>query len=326
MKYQFIILVTSLCLICFSQIVQAQHLHVDVQDKGIAVMSGERLLLFYQTQKAFVPDGVDNAFSKSGFIHPLNTLSGETLTRIHPEDHYHHYGIWGPWTKTSIAGRSVDFWNLGDQKGRVEFDSILSVQENGDWVEINVRQKHQEMMSSGTYRVAMWEELLIRVKSPESKKYQVEYISKLSPQNQNIVLEAYRYGGGIGFRARADWGADNSTIITSKDLLRNEVDGKDAEWVLIKGSINSSEVKAGLLLMSHPGNWTHPEPLRVWPEDAEGGKGNVFLNFTPTRNEAKTLEVGKTYTLRYGIVVFDEDLSVEESKHHFNNFKNSEAK
>lgn len=321
MKYQFRILVTILCLIGLSQIVQAQQLHVDVQDKGIAVMSGERLLLFYQTQKAFVPDGVDNAFSKSGFIHPLNTLSGETLTRIHPEDHYHHYGIWGPWTKTSIAGRSVDFWNLGDQKGRVEFDSILFIQENGDWVEIKVRQKHQEMMTSGTYRVAMWEELLIRVKSPENQKYQVEYVSKLSPQNQNIVLEAYRYGGGIGFRARADWGADNSSITTSTGLTRNEADGKAAEWVLVKGRTNSPETKSGILLMSHPNNWTHPEPLRVWPEDAEGGKGNVFINFTPTRNEAKTLEVGKEYTLRYGLVIFDGEMNAEDSIREFEKYR-----
>ncbi len=80
-----------------------QGLHFQMTEKGIGIYNDTQLLLFYQTQKAFVPDGVDNALSKSGFIHPLNTPSGETLTWIHPEDHYHHYGIWGPWTKTNIA-------------------------------------------------------------------------------------------------------------------------------------------------------------------------------------------------------------------------------
>ncbi|TVP48130.1 MAG: hypothetical protein EA341_11635 [Mongoliibacter sp.] len=297
-----------------------QGLHIQMEEKGIGIYNNTQLLLFYQTQKAFVPDGVDNALSKSGFIHPLNTLSGETLTRIHPEDHYHHYGIWGPWTKTNIAGRQVDFWNIGDLTGRVEFDSLLSITEGENYVEIKVRQDHQEIMGNGTYRTALLEELVIRVHAPKDNSYQVDYTSKLSPQNQNVLLEQYRYGGGLGFRARADWGGNNSRILTSEGKNRAEADGSLAEWLLVQGPGLSPEKDCGLLIMSHPQNKTHPEPIRTWEEDAEGGQGNVFINFTPTRHDSWLLEVGKEYQLQYGLVVFDGVLEKEEADQYFQEF------
>jgi hypothetical protein len=296
---------------------RSQQISIKSEEKGIGIYADHQLLIFYQTVKEPVPRGVDSIFSKSGFLHPVNTLSGQTLTRIQPEDHYHHYGIWGPWTKTSIEDRNVDFWNIGDGTGRVEFDSLISCEVKEEFAEITVLQKHWDVQGN---QIAMREVLTIRVWKPSSNHYLLEYTSRVTALVK-IKLEDYRYGGGLGFRGRADWHSENSKISTSEGLDRAEADGSLAEWLLLQGPTRSIHEKGGLLIMSHPENWSHPEPVRVWPKDSEGGKGNVFINFSPTRNEAKTLEPGNEYTLRYGLVIFDGDLSEDESAWEFEKYR-----
>src|SRR5690606_29275997 len=65
-------------------------------------------------------------FSLSGFIHPLTSPQGEVLTRIQPPDHWHHYGIWNPWTQTEFEGDTVDFWNVGSRQGRVRSTGVIA--------------------------------------------------------------------------------------------------------------------------------------------------------------------------------------------------------
>ena len=65
-------------------------------------------------------------YDRSGFIHPLWSPTGSVLTHIHPDDHYHHIGIWMPWTKTKFEGKETDFWNLGAGQGTVRFKRFLS--------------------------------------------------------------------------------------------------------------------------------------------------------------------------------------------------------
>ncbi|MDA3821597.1 MAG: PmoA family protein, partial [Bacteroidales bacterium] len=73
----------------------------------------------YRRSELLPPEGVDMKYKRSGYIHPLVSPGGEVLTRIQPPDHYHHYGIWNPWTKTHINGREIDYWNLGKGQGTV---------------------------------------------------------------------------------------------------------------------------------------------------------------------------------------------------------------
>src|SRR5690606_22118201 len=81
---------------------------------------GRRLLTYHYTVKA-PPEGVDPLYARSGYIHPLYTPAGNVLTRIQPPDHYHHYGLWNPWTRVSYGGKEYDLWNLKDHKGTVRF-------------------------------------------------------------------------------------------------------------------------------------------------------------------------------------------------------------
>lgn len=319
MRFKAIIWVMLWCnvpLTGFSQSVSLQE-----RDSSIAFMLDEIPVLVYQKSKAAVPLGVDTIYSKSGFIHPLRTASGQILTRIQPVDHYHHYGIWGPWTKTNIQHREVDFWNLGDAKGRVEFDRVLEKREDELGAEILVRQNHWDLTSPPSTSLAMLENLKIRVEPLPSGRFQVDYITEFTNQlDVSILFEAYRYGGGIAFRAREDWGSENSMILTSEGKNREDSDEAKARWVLVSGNTNSSQGSSGLLILSHPENFDHPEPLRVWPEDSYEGIGNVFLNFTPTRFNSLEILPGKTYGLQYRLIVFDGKLTISEAEEYWKSF------
>ena len=37
--------------------------------------------------------------------------------------------------------------------------------------------------------------------------------------------------------------------------------------------------EGGIVMLSHPANYNHPEPLRIWDKKANGGRGDVFANF-----------------------------------------------
>jgi len=60
----------------------------------------------------------------------------------------------------------------------------------------------------------------------------------------------------------------------------------------------------GAVMMSYPANYNHPEPLRIWPEDMNG-RGDMFANFSPTKNKSWLLQPGKDYLLRYRFLVFN---------------------
>ena len=73
--------------------------------------------------------------------------------------------------------------------------------------------------------------------------------------------------------------------------------------------------------MSHPGNRSHPEPMRMWPPDMNGGKENMFFEFCPIRHQAWVLEKGKKYILRYRMVVFDGAMSAERAEQYWKGFE-----
>lgn len=281
----------------------------------------DQIVLTYQKTKVPVPEGVKEAYSKSGFIHPMTSPSGQVLTRIQPKDHYHHYGIWGPWTRATISGREVDFWNLADEKGRVDFDHVISKKQAGGAAELNVRQNHYDLKAPESERIAIEEDLRIKLKPADKGRYLVDYTSTISTKiDGGILLDDYRYGGGLGLRATEVWGSDNSTILTSNGDQRKTADGTEAKWVLITGQTDAPEGKSGILILSHNTNKAHPEPLRVWPEDNYDRKGNVFVEFTPIRHESWEILPKKKYTLKYRMIVFDGELSAEEAENYWRAF------
>lgn len=289
--------------------------------EGIRLVYKDKPLLNYQTAIVYPPDGVDPVFRKSGFIHPLWSPSGEILTRIQPPDHYHHYGLWGPWAHTHINGRFVDFCNLGEGLATVRFSGLLNEEEGPVYSRFIALQEHVDFGYKGEDQVALNEFLTVQVwhVDPEGKSWMVDYTTTInSPLDSGLILDAYRYGGGIGMRFTEKWHKDNCTVLTSEGDDRLTADGTKAKWCIIEGESNYG--RSGILIMSHPTNRAHPEPMRVWPINANGGRGDMFFEFCPIRHDSWIIKRGKSYTLKYRMVVFDGQITVEEAENYWKAF------
>ncbi len=293
---------------------------VQTEDE-LTITEEGRPVLTYRIGEQMPPEGVDPLFRRSGFIHPLRSPGGEVLTQIQPSDHYHHYGIWGPWTKTRIGDREIDYWNLGKGEGTVRARAILTSSTGPDHAAFTALQSHIDLGHEEGERVTMDEFYEVRYLGEEqgAPRYTVDITSIFrNVIEDTIVFEAYRYGGGLGFRATERWNAGNSSVLTSEGEERVTADGTRARWCLVEGESSVEEGRSGILFMSHPDNREHPEPMRVWPEDAQGGA--LFFEFCPIRYREWVIEPGKDYTLKYRLVVFDGSLSAEQAENYWNQF------
>ncbi|MCK0146145.1 PmoA family protein [Arenibacter sp. F26102] len=289
---------------------------------NLQLSKGSIPLLTYRYGMTYPPEGVDSIFRKSGYLHPLLAPSGDTLSRIQPPDHYHHYGIWGPWTHTQIEGERVDFWNLVERQGTVLFKDFNDTYSGAVYGGFNARQEHINLKASADKRIALNEDLDVKVWDlGRPDRYMVDYTSNFnSPLGNGILFEAYRYGGGLGMRFTERWHKDNCTVLTSEGNDRLTADGTNARWCMVTGESVDGAGTNGVLFLSYPENRSHPEPMGIWPIDGNGGRGDMFFEFCPIRHEEWKIEPNKDYSLKYRMVVFDGKLTVEEAESYWKSF------
>lgn len=294
------------------------------KDGDLLISNNNRPVLNYRYGMTFPPKGVDSYFKKSGYIHPLLTPKGDTLTRIQPPDHYHHYGIWGPWTHTQINGQQVDFWNLGDHKGTVLFMEFKNIESGNVFSSFTASQEHIDFITEQNPQVALNEELnVILWDLNRADRYMFDYKSRFStPLEKGMLFEAYRYGGGIGMRFTERWYKNNCSVLTSEGKDRLTADGTNARWCIVSGESADGQGTNGILFMSHPSNRMHPEPMRIWPVDANEGRGDMFFEFCPIRHKEWGIEYGVEYELNYRIVVFEDNLTPDEAEAYWQAFAN----
>jgi hypothetical protein len=282
-----------------------------IENGSLTIHSDDKNFLRYNFKTVYPPQGIDTAFKRSGFIHPLWTPTGKILTRIQPPDHYHHYGIWNPWTHVLFEGDTVDFWNIKGRKGTVRFGNFISVTSGPVYAEYQALHEHVAF-KSGREKVALNELHTVRVYRPANgqNNYNVDITIQLNCASTSpfLILE-YRYAG-LGWRATEKWKKENSEVLTSEGKTRKDADGTTARWSIIQGALDNDY--GGAVMMSYPTNYNHPEPVRIWPEDSNGGE--MFAMFAPTKTKDWLLEPGKTYVLHYRFTVFSGHFTKEQAE------------
>ena len=294
------------------------HMQAKAEDGVLVIYAKDRKLLGYQYATLPAPAGIDAAYQRSGFIHPLWSPQGQVLTQIQPADHYHHYGIWNPWAHTVFEGDTVDFWNLGGRQGTVRFANFISITNGQVFSEYQALHEHVVFKKDGGEKIALRELQSVRVYQPGNPDYYIAdfTIAMSCAGTSPLRLLEYRYGG-LGWRATEQWHKDNSEVLTSEGKTRNEADGTKARWCMVQGEVD--EGHAGIVVMSHPTNYNHPEPLRIWPEN-QNSRGEIFVNFSPTKDMAWQLEPGRRYVLKYRLVVFNGRFTKEKAESAWQNY------
>ena len=290
--------------------------------RSLTIHANNKSLLKYVYATHYPPAGVDTAFKRSGFIHPLYTPHGQVLTRINPKDHYHHYGLWNPFTRIFFEGDTLDFWNLKDRKGTVQFANLNGITEGAVFGGYEVHQQHIAFKKDGTQKLCLNEQQSVRIYKPATNSDY--YIADISitlrcAGDSPVVFPQYRYGG-FAWRATEEWTPENSTMLTSEGKIRRETDATRARWLLVQGSLGQD--KGGMVIFSSPNNFNHPEQIRTWAGDNNGEKG-VFLNFSPIKDRSWTLLPGQDYTQQYRLLVFNGTLSAATAEAAWQQYANA---
>ncbi|MBN1388184.1 MAG: PmoA family protein [Bacteroidales bacterium] len=280
-----------------------------INDANLRITQNGKEVLQYNHSVHYPPAGVDTVFRRSAFIHPLWSPSGNILTRINPPDHYHHYGIWNPWTKVHYRKKEIDFWNLNKGQGTVKFNGYVSTSSGNVFAGFRSLHNHvifEEEGRESNILNEIWDVRAWNINiNTTSQVYLVDLLSLLSCATEDtVILDTYRYGGGIGYRASASLTRENSRVTTSAGYKRADADATRARWANVRGSFTDS-ITAGIVFFSHPSNRDHPEPMRVWPSDSNGGRGDMFFEFSPIRHNKWILEPGKRYRQKYRMLIYD---------------------
>jgi len=289
-----------------------KQINATIKDGSLTIEADNKNLLRYWYTTVNPPAGIDSSFKRSAFIHPLWTPHGQELTRIQAPDHYHHYGIWNPWTHVLFEGDTLDFWNLKGRKGTVRFGKFASVTNGAIFSEFKAIHEHVAFKKDKTEKVALNELQTVRVYRPENNQdyFMVDITIELNCASESPfqILE-YRYAG-LGWRATEKWKKDNSEVLTSEGKTRRDADGATARWCIIQGALDNDY--GGAVMMSYPSNYNYPEPMRIWPEDSN--QGEMFAMFAPTKNKDWLLKPGQVYALNYRFVVFNGKFSKEKAE------------
>ncbi len=272
------------------------------------ILYGDTKVLRYNHAVVPPPAGQSDLYKRSGFIHPLWSPAGSVLTNIHAPDHIHHLGIWMPWTHTEFEGKSVDFWNLKEGQGTVRFVKYLATTDGPVYGGFQVEQEHVALKTAEGEKVVLKEEWDVRVYNvggPGKGYWLWDFKS-----TQRCVADSplrqveYRYGG-FGFRGAAEWDEQTAEYLTSEGKTRKDGHATRARWCDTSGKIKEWE---GVTFYSHPGNFRHPEPMRIWPE------GQVFFNWAPSQAGDWEMKPGEDHVFRYRLYVHEGKVNVADAE------------
>lgn len=287
---------------------------ITLQDDGKSIhfLSGDSVIMTYRYALMPVPEGVSQIYSRSGFVHPLKTPSGNLLSRIQPPDHYHHYGLWHPWTHTTFDGEEIDFWNLNKGQGTVKHREIVKWSQGSLFSELTVLLDH--VIHPGRGEKTVLKELRtyrLWAPAPSGNYYTLDVIYHMNPSaSEPLTINEYRYQG-FSLRGPTHWSDDNVKLLTSEGYSKSDGNATRARWIKIHGPgdrIGNSTV----VFMTNPANFNFPEQIRIWPTGTNGGKENVFINFNPAQDRDWVLKPGQTYTLQYRVIMADQDFTTEQ--------------
>lgn len=272
-------------------------------DLRIQTASGQQRMTYHAAPTPLPRAGLDPAYIRGAYIHPLVTPGGYRVTEDYPRNHIHHHGVWFPWTKTEFQGRHPDFWNMGQGQGSVVWVGTDRAFSGDSANGFEVRHQFLDYTNPIRNTVALEESWEVVVYQYEDTRGDMDFwmFDLVSRQQcataDPLKLPEYHYGG-LGFRGRDEWdGKPNAQFLTSygeKD--RDKGNFTRGRWVDMSGEADGQY--GGVTILCHPDNFRAPQPMRLHPTEP-------FMCYAPSQLGDWAIEPGKEYVSRYRFVVHD---------------------
>lgn len=275
------------------------------EGKQVVIRSGDAVILRYQAEPGPLPrPEIPRKFTRGGYIQAIFTPSGRLVTNDFPADHLHHHGVWSPWTKTEFEGRHPDFWNMGDETGKVEFVALDEVWEKDGKAGFSARHKFVDLGVQPPKNVLLetWQVAATRTDAG----FTIDFtITQRCASASKLTLPTYHYGG-FGFRGNAAWNRPaNCRFLSNNGITdRRKLNTQRVRWCWMGGEVDGKT--CGVTLLCHPANFRFPQPVRANPDQP-------FFCFAPQQLGEMQIQPGEDYQSRYRLLVSDGEPDAERA-------------
>ena len=234
------------------------------------------------------------------FFFPVLAANGTPVTADHygQKEHPHHNSLWVGHGEVNGA----DHWGLHDDKSpkqrhirfeKVEGDTIM---EDLEWEGTD----HQPILKERrTMRFVVF---------PDSARG-IEFTLQFTPIDGPVTFGDTKEAGLVSVRVSDAIPTDHPVLTNSRGAHGEKATwGRPANWCDISGQINGKEY--GIAAFDHPNNPRHPTRwhVREYGLLAANPFGlSYFDKGTPRHTGDLTIELGKTVTFRYEVVVHEGD-------------------
>jgi len=285
-------------------------------------LRGQPVLEYIKTEKP-VPDGVEPHFSRSGYIHPVYTPTGQELTGDFPADHAHQHALFFAWTKAGFNGQRVDFWNQAKDLGSIEFREVVNLTRDERKVSFSVKHAFKVKVDD-KWMDALHEVWTVTVHQTPADHFLFDIISvQHCASDKPLNLAEYHYGG-MAIRGNYQWlkeKEDHSIhpgdvqYLTSEGKDRWEGNHSRPNWVAFTGKIDSQDVSAAVFCS--PKNFRAPQHVRIHPN-------KPYFCFAPMVGGSFQIAPGEPYVSSYRYLVTSDVAEVDMIEKHWKRYSKSE--
>ena len=285
-------------------------------------LRGKPVLEYIKTARP-VPEGVEKHFSRSGYIHPVYTPTGQELTGDYPADHAHQHALYFAWVNSKFDGKRVDFWNQAKDLGRIEFREVVGQEREEQNVSFSV--KHAFMVKAGNKWVDVLHEVwTVTVHLTPSDHFLFDVVSvQQCASDKPLSLAEYHYGG-MSIRGNYQWLKEQEDhSIKPGDLQFLTSDGKDRwegnhtrpNWIAFSGRIDGQDVSASVFCS--PKNFRAPQHVRIHPN-------KPYFCFAPMVEGPFEISPDKEYVSHYRYLVTSKSADVNTIQKHWDEYAKTE--
>ena len=296
-----------------------EELSLTETDDTIRITLRGKPVLQYIKKPQPVPEGLPQHFSRSGYIHPVYTPTGQELTGDYPADHAHQHALFFAWVKSKFDGNNVDFWNQAKDLGKIEFREVLDRSREERSVSFSV--KHAFMVKAGERWIdALHEVWTVTVHQTPADHFLFDIVSiQQCASDKPLILDKYHYGG-MGIRGNYQWLKENEDhSIHPGDLQFLTSEGKDRwegnhtrpNWVAFTGKVDGQYVSA--TIFCSPQNFRAPQHVRIHPN-------KPYFCFAPMVDGPFKITPGTKYVSRYRYLVTSHAADVNNIQKHWDEY------
>lgn len=283
---------------------------LEERDGKLIAKAGGQVVMHYNLATVPSIDPQRPYFERSGYIHPLFNRAGQVVTGDMAADHAHQHGIMFAWVNTTFQGRQLDFWNSAKQQAKVEHVALVGTEEGPVFGQFVARLRHVDLIApQGPIGVLneTWRVQIFNV--ADGFLFEIDSLQKCAG-NEPLVINEYHYGG-MALRGSNAWVGAEHGFLTPDHLDRKSGNQSRPGWCALSGKTDGET--GGTLVMDHPQNFRHPQPVRLHPR-------YPYFVFAPSALGSFKIEPAKPYRSRYRYFVHTGELSRAEAERHWHDY------